>query len=209
MDGCQKLWNRKSGLGKVKKMSAITTRVFSAAVAIIGATDPSCPAVAGTISQDEITVYKTVLASWFDGKPERQLVDYHLDARPSARDPELLKCTKGLRFAGDTRPDQDQKSLVGGDFKGSAIDLIDGSKWNPNDPGRAIAKGKSIGTALGDGIAHSLISFSQIAFSYDDRDALVKISVVCGSLCGIGSTIHLHKSGTQWKFVNHCGGWVS
>jgi len=192
---------------KVTTSSVIAIRMFSVAVAVIGATGTSYAASAGAVSQDEVAIYKSVLASWFDGKPERQLVDYHLGASPSATDPELQECTKGLRFAGDARATQE--SLVGVDFEGGAIHLIDGSKWNPNDPGQAIANGKSVGAAVDEGLAHSLISFSQATFSYDGRDALVNFSMVCGSLCGSGSTIHLRKSGTQWKEVNRCREWIS
>lgn len=199
--------NRKMAAWKVTTSSALTIRMFSVVFAVVGATGLSYPASAGTISQDEIAIYKAVLASWFDGKPERQLVDYHLEVPPSAGDSELQECTKGLRFARDARPDKE--SLVGVDFEGAAIDLIDGSKWNPNDPGPAIANGKSVGAAVREGFAHSLISFSQATFSYDGRDALVGFSMVCGSLCGSGSTIHLRKSGTQWKEVNRCREWIS
>jgi len=193
----------------VKVLSATTTRILAVAVAVVGAMDLGYPALAGTITQDEIAIYKTVLASWFDGKPRRQLADYHLGGPPSARDSEFLRCTKGLRFAGDIRPDNSQKSLDVADFEGSDIDLTDGWKWTPNDPGQAITNGKSVRTAVSDGIAHSLVSFSQIAFSYDHTDALVKFSMVCGGLCGSGSTIHLHKSNRQWKVVSRCGGWIS
>ncbi|HEX2593905.1 MAG TPA: hypothetical protein VHL34_20565 [Rhizomicrobium sp.] len=193
----------------MKIVAAIITRVYSVAVVVFGAMGLSYPSVAATISQDEITVYKTVLASWFDGRPQQQLVDYHLAAPPSAADPALLECTKALHFAGNSPPDQNQKSLVGADFEGSGVTLIDGSRWNPNDPGRAIANGELVGAAVNDGIAHSLISFSQIAFSDDGKDALVKFSMVCGHLCGTGSTIHLHKSETEWKVINRCSGWIS
>lgn len=151
-------------------------------------------------------IYETVLASWLGKEKGRQLVDEELSAPPSKDDPEFSECTKGLNFS--TQVIQ-QKSLAGIQFKREGIELIDGSKWKPADPGQAIASGKSVDAAVKEGFAHSLISFSQVAFSSDGRDALVKIGMSCGSLCGSGSTIRLRKSGAEWTIISRCGNWVS
>jgi hypothetical protein len=190
-------------------LSTFTNRMISLSIAAIGALAPGHSSASIPLSQDEIAIYETVLTSWSSGNSGQQLVDYHLDAPPVASDPALLNCTKGLRFPEDTQRVRDQKTLVGVHFKGDTIELTDGSNWNPDDPGAAITNGKSVEAAVSEGIGHSLISFSQAAFSHDGKDALITFSMVCGSLCGSGSTIHLHKTGTQWHVVNRCRGWIS
>lgn len=158
---------------------------------------------------DEIAVYDAVLASWLGKEHRHQLVDQQLSAPPSSGDAEFKECTKGLDFPGASPAIQESKSLVSVQFKTNGIELVDGSNWRPADPGQGIAKGKSVESAVDDGFSHSLISFSQIAFSRSGRDALVKFGMACGSLCGSGSTIHLSKRAAKWAIVGRCGGWIS
>jgi hypothetical protein len=156
-----------------------------------------------------LAVYQTVLASWLDREQGRQLVNERLSAPPSKDDPEFAECTKSLDFSVATKVDQGEKSLAGVDFKRAGIELIDGSEWKPADPEEGIAEGKTVDAAVREGFSKSLISFSQITFSRDGKDALVKFGMVCGGLCGSGSTIHLHKSATGWAVLGRCGTWVS
>jgi hypothetical protein len=162
-----------------------------------------------SVSQDEMAIYNTVLASWLGKHQGRQLVNEKLSAPPSKHDPEFDECTKGLDFRSVAQGAENKKSLAGIRFKTNGIELIDGSQWKPADPGQGIANGESVETAVRNGFANSLISFSQIAFSRDRKDALVKISMVCGGLCGSGSTIHLHNSATGWGILSRCGEWIS
>jgi hypothetical protein len=159
-----------------------------------------------SISEDETAIYETLIASWLDGNQGHQLVDERLSARP---DPNLEKCTKDIDFP-TTSTEQGQKSLTGVQFKAKGIDLIDGSSWSAVDPSTAIFKnGRPVDEAVSEGFAHSLISFSQITFSRDGKDALVKFSMVCGSLCGTGSTMHMQRARSKWVLLKRCGGWVS
>ncbi len=162
-----------------------------------------------SIGQDEMAVYETVLASWLEGGSDKQLVNEKLSAPPLASDPNLKECTDGLHFSQNASSALTQKTLAGVQFKRNGIQLIDGSRWNPNDPQQAISKGESVDTAVKEGFSHSLISFSQITFSDDRRDALVGFGMVCGSLCGSGATMHLHSDGTRWEVVNRCRNWIS
>jgi len=156
-----------------------------------------------------MAVYETVLASWLGKEKGRHLVNEELSAAPSKSDPEFDECAKGLNFAPARQGVQGKKSLAGVQFKRNGIELIDGSKWKPADPGQAIAGGESVDAAVRAGFSHALISFSQIAFSRDGKDALVKFGMVCGGLCGSGSTIHLRKSASGWAILGRCGGWIS
>ncbi|MBW4329661.1 hypothetical protein KY084_02075 [Stakelama sp. CBK3Z-3] len=158
--------------------------------------------------QDQAAVYNAVLASWQGKEQGHQLVDEHLSEAPSKADAEFEECAKGLDFpaGSDARKN---KSLIGIPLQAKGIEIIDGSKWAPADLGAAIANGEAVETAVKEGFSHSLISLSQITFSNDGRDALVKFGMACGSLCGSGSTIHLHKRSTGWSIVDRCGAWMS
>lgn len=186
---------------------AIWLSISSSVSAAVDAGEPL--GSAQPISRDEREVYDAILASWLGAEPGQQLVNTTLDPPPSRSDPEFAVCTKGLDFplgaSGEGR-----KTLVGVQFARSGITLIDGSQWKPSDPADGIAKGKSVDAAVEEGFANSLMSFSQIAFSRNGKDALVKFGMVCGSLCGSGSTVRLHKTGERWAVVEHCGGgWMS
>lgn len=182
--------------------------VATAAGAALAAGQPSDAAPA--ISQDETAVYDAVLASWLGDEPGRQLVNATLSAPPSSSDPEFAACAKGLDFPAGASGEQGPKSLFGVQFARPGIEIIDGSTWKPVDPAQAIAKGKSVDAAVEEGFANSLISFSQVAFSRDGTDALVKFGMVCGRLCGSGSTYRLHKTGGHWSGLKECGGgWIS
>jgi len=164
---------------------------------------------ASALSQDEQDIYDAVLASWLEGEKGRQLINETLSPPPSTSDPEVGECAKGLDFPAPGQDQQTSKSLVGVRFKRGGIELIDGSQWRANDPGQGIASGKPVDAAVNEGISHSLISFSQIDFSRDKTKALVRFSMVCGSLCGSGSTLLLRKTDRHWAVANRCGGWIS
>ena len=160
-------------------------------------------------SADEVAIYETVLGYWLGKKQEHQLVNEQLKAPPSKDDDEFKECANGLDFGAASRATQHMKALAGVQFQRRGIELIDGSKWTPTDPEIGISQGKTIKAAVTEAFAKSLVSLSQIPFSNDGSDALVKVQLVCGGLCGSGATLHLHKSATQWVVVNRCGEWVS
>ena len=194
----------------MKRWAGLAFGIVCVATAGCGSPVSSHSSVAdSSISPEEMAVYETVLASWLGKEKGRQLINKELSAPPSKDDPEFSECAKGLNFSGASRETRGQKSLAGVQFKRNGLELIEGSKWTPADPGQAIASGKSVDTAVREGFSQSLISFSQIAFSRDGKDALVKFGMVCGSLCGSGSTIHLHKYAAGWTILRRCGGWIS
>lgn len=169
---------------------------------------PTAPAP--TISADEQDVYETVLAGWLGKETQRQQINVQLSPPPAAPDDDLADCAKGLDFPPPAKPPAPDKSLAGVAFRLPGVVLVDGSRWRADDPGDAIAGGKSVDAAVTQGISHSLISFSQIAFSRDHKDALVRFGMVCGRLCGTGSVMHLRRTGAHWKVLGDCGGrWIS
>ncbi|HEY3800707.1 MAG TPA: hypothetical protein VGL58_20325 [Caulobacteraceae bacterium] len=164
---------------------------------------------AGVISQEEQAIYESVLGSWLGEDQGRHLVNQELSAAPSSANPGFADCAHGLRFRSDVPRGSSQQSLLGVHFSLQGIELVDGRKWKPADPGQAISTGESVQTAVQEGFSGALISFSRIAFSQDGKEALVKFSMVCGSLCGTGSMVHLHKSAAGWSVLSHCGNWIS
>ena len=59
--------------------------------------------------------------------------------------------------------------------------------------------------------ADGWISFSDVLVTSDDLDALVYIEARCGSLCGHGTYIWLHRTGSagQWSIAKSIVAWVS
>jgi hypothetical protein len=198
------------GRSKMESWSALAIGLVSVATAACASpVSNHSPVTDSSISPNGMAVYDAVLASWLGREQSRQFGNEQLSAPPSKNDPEIIECTKGLNFSVAPQAVQVKKSLAGVRFKRNGIELIDGSQWKPADPGQGVANGKSVEAAVSEGFSKSLISFSQVAFSRDGEDALVKFGMVCGSLCGSGSTIHLHKSATGWAVLTRCGGWIS
>jgi hypothetical protein len=164
---------------------------------------------ASSIGAREQAVYGALLASWLGGAHVRQWVSVELAPQPSTSDPNVKQCAKGLHFPPVPAAHPTKKSLAGVEFPEGRVQLIDPSQWSVHDPGQGIASGKSADAAVEEGISHSLVTLSQIAFTEDGKDALVSFSMVCGSLCGSGSTMRLHETRGHWAIVDRCRNWIS
>lgn len=162
-----------------------------------------------SIDQDERAVYEAVLDSWLGDEQRQQLVDVRLGAAPSTTDAELEKCTTGAAFVPPIHESRREKSLTGVQFERDGVVITDGSQWKPFDRDKSLAQGKSIEEALEASFSHTLISFSEIAFSHNRDDALVHFQMACGRLCGSGSTMRLHKTDGRWAVVHRCAGYMS
>ena len=169
------------------------------------ATEGEKPAPDGATTADERAIYDVVLSSWLADNHDRQMVDRRLRPAPSAS--ESAECIKGVRFS--DHAGGAEKTLDRSTFGKLNVELVDGDKWQADDPQKGISRGQSVDDAVKQAFAHSLVTFSQVALSDDGKDALVSFSMRCGSLCGHGFTLHLHKSGGQWKEAGRCGGYVS
>ena len=168
-----------------------------------GATQSRDSAPSTTV--DEQAIYESVLSTWLDGSHGRQMVDRRLGPPPSLSD--NAECIKGLRFSESSS--EASKTLDASFFHLPNVELVDGAAWRADDPERSVAQGKSVDAAVKQAFAHSLFSFSQIAFSADGKDALVSFGMTCGMLCGHGSTLRMHKSNGRWKQAGDCGAWIS
>jgi hypothetical protein len=179
---------------------------FSLASSAAATGDRDAASGAGTAS-DERAIYNSILSAWLDGSRNAQMVDRRLGPPPSAA--ENAECTKGVRFpktAGDAAPDKDLDLAT---FRQANVELVDGDNWEADDPERSMAQGKTVDAAVKQAFAHSLISFSQIAFSVDGQDALVSFGMSCGRLCGHGFTVRMHKAEGRWKRAAECGSYMN
>jgi len=167
------------------------------------------PGSTPSLSQDEQAIYAAVLTSWVASDTERQSVNQRLGPPPSASDPETADCVKGLRFPRTPDAPVAEKLLSSSTFGADAVVLVDGDTWSPSDPGPAIARGEPVNSAVDKAISRSLVSFSQITFSVDRKDALVRFSMACGRLCGTGFTLQMHKSLGVWTTGRRCGNYIS
>ena len=164
-------------------------------------------ATALNIYRDEQAIYETLLQSWLGRKHAPQLVDQRLGPPPSATD--NAECAGKLQFPEPIAGATESKTLDPAALDLPNTKLIDGEKWSPSDPEDAIRQGKTVNFAVAEGFSHSLIYFSRINFSHDRKDALVKFGMACGSLCGTGFTLRMHKSNGRWREVRRCGGYIS
>jgi hypothetical protein len=169
------------------------------------------PGAVTSISQEEQSVFEAVLDSWLGPKPANQMINQRLNPAPSLSDPENTECAKGLSFSQSKVVGQPDASLVGVKFKREGLRLVDGDQWSADDQAlqESVGKGKFKPSELDRAFAHSLSTFSRAVFSEDGRNALVEFSHVCGSLCGSGSTLLMHKLNGRWKIAKRCGGWIS
>lgn len=193
----------------MKRLSSLACTVLLLPGLALAQSDDRGSTDTQAISATEIAVYDAVLDSWLDKEQTRQNVDIRLKKAPPANGERIAACVGDVRFSADPVDAPETKSLAGTKFRRQGVNLIDGSTWKPVDPSEAIARGKSVEAAVEEAFASSLISFSQIRFSADGRDALVRFSMVCGSLCGSGTTLRLHKSEAGWEVAKRCDQWVS
>lgn len=166
------------------------------------------------LTAEQLAVYRTMLASWFQGEKAKVNLGVLTDPATTYNQSLDETCLKGLslepataRLVHRIRPD-DLAQL--GPFDFHLVDPKAGEKEvSDNDPGKAIQKGRSVDEAVENGFAHGLLTLGEIQFDTIHTHALVSFSFVCGALCGNGTTVLLEKRDGAWKKKAQCGGWVS
>jgi len=172
------------------------------------------------LTEEQIAVYRAVLASYSNGSNEILNVAEKTVTLDLSEDQDCLKgialeSNKGAssfvhRF--DERLASAKKNIV----------LVDPEaqqkKVEENDPQklmkRAIDDGqrvtdKQLDDSLHHAFAAGLFTFSEIAFDKKHQHAVLAYSFVCGGLCGHGNTIVLKKVGERWKEIRTCRSWIS
>jgi hypothetical protein len=123
---------------------------------------------------------------------------------------EYAACLKGYRLAKLTSPVLPMQLSGTSLARRSIVRLVDPKKWQPRDPGPAIASGKPTSKAVSDGFAAGLLTFSRAIFDEEHKVAIFTYSFVCGGLCGGGGGVVFDKTSTGWNQREMpCGGWVS
>ena len=166
------------------------------------------------LTAEQLAVYRTMLASWFQGEKARVNLSGFTDPNDSIGASLDKGCLKGLSLEAVSlglvhriRP-EDLTQL--GPFEFHLVDPKAGKKEvSDNDPGKAIRKGNPVDEAVENGFAHGLLTLGEIQFDKTHTHALVSFSFVCGRLCGNGTTILLERKDGTWRKQAECGGWVS
>src|SRR4249919_1093243 len=157
---------------------------------------------------DASDIYGQFLDSWA-GK-EKEPVNVSRTAKVPSEDElkEFSDCVKDANVHwSPTESIADLTDFVG---KLSYVRLIDPDKWNPQDPGRLIAQGKSVDSAVKSGFAHGLMTLSAITFDQSHNTAAFTYSFVCGALCGNGGTVLFVRGQSGWtQSTKQCGSWIS
>jgi len=162
-------------------------------------------------TSDTAQIYERFLDSWMGKKKTPLNVALEAEA-PSKTDLKEFSECASQDVASDPQwlpaaPKYDLSDSIGAL---PYVRLIDAKKWQPDDPGELIARGKSIDSAVQSGFAHGLLTFSTIVFDESHTVAAFTYSFVCGALCGSGGAVIFRKSATGWIQVKRrCGGWVS
>lgn len=90
------------------------------------------------------------------------------------------------------------------------VHMVDPKHWQAADPGRLIAQGQSVDTAVDTGIANGLMTLSAVSFDEARSAAMFNYSFVCGGLCGNGGTVMFQKTTTGWvRSQKRCSSWRS
>ena len=165
------------------------------------------------LTPDEIFIYSTVVRGYAAGKALNVAAQtYPLDPESSTSGLNRDGCLTGVQLqnlASGTHTYHDLPTEI----LGKSMKFVDPDAQakivRKNDPQNAIGKRASLDAAVKRAYNTGLFSLSEIAFDKDHRYAAVAYSFWCGSLCGHGSTVILHKIGKTWKETKQCGGFVS
>ncbi|HMB56487.1 MAG TPA: hypothetical protein VKM35_04695, partial [Arenimonas sp.] len=160
-------------------------------------------------STDAVEIYASFLDGWAGKEKDPINVASRLEALSSNDLKKFSNCAyeDGKLRELSVESVDDLTSSLG---KLSYVHLVDPRKWKPRDPGDLISRGKTIESAVGEGIASGLLTFSAIAFDPSRETAMFTYSFVCGALCGNGGTIKFKKVRGKWvQAENRCERWVS
>ncbi len=159
---------------------------------------------------EESDLYGLFLDKWTGGGAQVIHIARVAEAPPAEATTEYAACLKGYKLAKLTSP-MGPLPLSGTSFARRAnVRLVDPKKWQPRDPGPAIASGKPTSKAVSDGFAAGLLTLSRVIFDEEHKVAIFTYGFVCGGLCGGGGGVMFDKTATGWKQREMpCGGWVS
>jgi hypothetical protein len=159
---------------------------------------------------EEPDLYGMFLDKWARGSAQIIHVARIAESPPAEAMAEFSTCLKGYRLAkltGSELPLQLSETALA---RRANVRLVDPKKWQPRDPGPAIASGKPTSKAVSEGFAAGILTLSRTIFDKEHKVAIFTYSFVCGGLCGSGGGVMFDKMAAGWKQREvPCGGWVS
>lgn len=166
------------------------------------------------LSAERLAIYRVILYRWMGGGPGNMVLNLAGKTRLLENSDEE-GCGKNLDMESDLRGEihrfrpEDLAQL--GSPK--SIVLVDSQRQQKdiarNDPWKKIQQGNSVDSAVRNGYAHGLFTFSEIRFDKSHTHAIVAYGFRCGSLCGNGATLVMEKAGNTWKIQSQCTIWMS
>lgn len=166
---------------------------------------------AATRAHDAKEIYGAFLRQWV-GKDDAPTNVANTAMRPTPEDiGQYNECASGGRGSNirwlTSTTDADLNSTLASLPR---INLVDPKRWQAADPGRLIAKGQFVDTAVDAGFTHGLMTLSAISFNEARDTAMFKFSFVCGGLCGHGGTVMFKKASGGWvQSKQRCSSWMS
>ncbi|MDR2012056.1 MAG: hypothetical protein LBQ20_03230 [Rhodanobacter sp.] len=159
----------------------------------------------------ETEVYRKFLDNWIESEKTESISVAMEAEEPSPK--KIEQFSDCAREDNTTTPHwlpaksiSDLSDIVG---KLPYVRLVDSNKWEPHDPGELISQGQSVESAVKDGFAGGLLTFSAITFDESYETAAFAYSFICGRLCGNGAIVIYRKTQSGWVQSKHCGDWIS
>jgi len=153
-------------------------------------------------------VYRAFLDNWVGDEKSPINVSMSIKAT-SVDDVEEFADCAGNSEADWARADaiDDLRPLIGAL---SYVRLVDPRKWSPRDPADRIAQGEAVDSAVDQGMANGLLTFSTVVFDKSHTIAAFSYSFVCGGLCGNGGPVIFDKTANGWvRSSRQCAIWMS
>lgn len=170
------------------------------------------------LTAEQITVYRAVLRDYLKGSDGA----LNLADMTEPLDLSDKQCFEGSANDGAKDPTPVIHRFESSMVANTKIVLVDSqqqqSKVKENDPQNLIKRAiddhqnvtnEQLDQSVKQAFESGLFTFSEIAFDKEHRRAVVAYSLVCGMLCGHGSTLVLRKNGQEWRVTKRCGDWIS
>jgi hypothetical protein len=165
----------------------------------------------GTTKADVAAIYHAFLGQWLGN--DKSIVFIARSAEPPSSD----DTTRFGQCSADPADEHarlvdtvtiENLGKVVGDLP--RLRFVDPDTWQPEDPGKLIAKGQSVEAAVATGVGHALLTLSAITFNDKHDRAAFTFSSDCGALCGTGGTVVFKKTSRGWiRQESTCGNWIS
>ena len=151
-------------------------------------------------------VQRAFIASYFEGNPAN-VVHYTM---PITIQPDALAaCSAGLSFPdiANANRSSDLRAPLAGAPNVRFVDPVEqGEVLDEVDVRAGIQQGMSVDEAVDRAFAAGWMNISEVTFDTTGRYALLEYTFTCGSLCGNGGAVIMHRgAGGRWMRTNRWG----